>query len=101
MYILYSIIHFRAWCNEITGIISSEDIAKDVSGAELSLRKHQELKAEIDTRQKDINRFTLNGQRTIKDGHFLSSEVFINLIIYKCHIFNWSMFFRFKRKLIV
>lgn len=65
----------RAWCNEMTAMITSDELAKDVSSAEALLNRHKEHKAEIDTRQKDFSKFTQRGKALIADKHFLSSEV--------------------------
>ena len=65
----------RAWCNEMTARITSDELAKDVSGAESLISRHKENKAEIDARQKDFTRFTQTGHKLISDGHFLSEEV--------------------------
>ena len=65
----------RAWVNEMTAIITSDELAKDVSAAEALINRHKEHKAEIDTRQKDFNKFTQTGKALIAEKHFLSDEV--------------------------
>ena len=86
--------HFRAWCSEMMAIITSDDLAKDVTGAETMISRHKEHRAEIDTRLKDFTKFTQTGQALIAEGHFLSDEVHWNnchtwkplaLVTYNCH----------------
>ena len=55
--------------------ITSDELARDVSGAETTLNRHKENRTEIDARMKDFNRFTQKGQALIAQGHFLSGEV--------------------------
>ena len=64
-----------AWCNEMMALITADELAKDISGAEVLLAKHKEHKKEIDTRQKDFNRFNQTGQNLISQKHFLSEDV--------------------------
>ncbi len=56
-------------------LITSDELAKDVAGAEALINKHKEHRAEIDTRLKDFTRFTQTGQALIMEGHFLSDKV--------------------------
>ena len=56
-------------------LISAEDLAKDIAGAELSVSRFKELKAEIDSRQEPLNKFNQIGKGLIENGHFLSEEV--------------------------
>ena len=56
-------------------IITSDDLAQDVSGAEALITRHKEHKAEIDTKMDAFTRFTETGQALITQGHFLSDEV--------------------------
>lgn len=59
----------------MTARITSDDLAKDVSGAEALISRHKENKAEIDARQKDFTKFTQTGHKLISEGHFLSDEI--------------------------
>ena len=59
----------------MTGLITSEDFARDVPAAEAQIRKHKEHEREIDTRGKDFSKFKQKGQTLISEGHFLSNEV--------------------------
>lgn len=64
-----------AWINEMMSLISAEDLAKDIAGAELSVNRFKELKAEIDSRQEPLNKFNQIGKGLIENGHFLSEEI--------------------------
>jgi len=55
--------------------LTSDELAKDVAGAEALISRHKENKAEIDTRVKEITRFTQKGNTLIAEKNFLSSEV--------------------------
>ncbi|XP_014790246.2 spectrin alpha chain-like [Octopus bimaculoides] len=64
------------WINEILSLISAEDLAKDIAGAEASLNRFKEIKAEIDSRKEPMTKFNQIGQGLIENGHFLSEEVY-------------------------
>jgi len=55
--------------------ITADDLAKDVSGAEVLISRHKENKMEIDARFKDITRFTQKGKALIAKKNFMASEV--------------------------
>ena len=56
-------------------IIRSDELAKDVPGAEALVSRNKEHKSEIDAHQEAFTKFTLTGQALIANGHFLSEEV--------------------------
>ena len=68
-------------------LIHAEDLAKDTAGAELSVSRFKELKAEIDSRQEPLNKFNQIGKGLIENGHFLSEEVspFTSLFLLSFH----------------
>lgn len=74
-FVLIDVYFYSAWCNEMTAIITTDDLAKDVGGAEAQINLHKEHRKEIDTRAKDFSRFTQTGKNLISKGHFLSDEV--------------------------
>jgi hypothetical protein len=55
--------------------LTADELAKDVAGAEALIVRHKENKAEIDTRVKEITRFTQRGNALIAEKNFLASEV--------------------------
>lgn len=59
----------------MTAVITSHELARDVSSAEAMISHHKEYKAEIDTRTKDFQRFTQHGRTLIAEKHFLSNQV--------------------------
>ena len=56
-------------------IISTEEPAQSVSGAEALLVKHNEHKAEMDAREESMAQITKNGKKLIQQSHYASSEV--------------------------
>lgn len=64
-----------AWINEMMALITSDDLAKDVPGAETLLNRHKEHKAEIDTRLETFVRFQETGEAIINTGHFMADEI--------------------------
>ena len=56
-------------------LISAEEPAHNVSGAEALLAKHNEHKAEVDAREESIAQITKSGKKLIQQGHYASSEV--------------------------
>ena len=55
--------------------ITTDELAKDVAGAEALVNRHKENKAEIDARTKELNRFIQKGNSLIAAKNFLSAEV--------------------------
>ena len=66
---------FSSWCNAMHARITADELARDVSGAEALISRHKENKTEIDSRAKDITRFTQKGRALIADKNFMASEV--------------------------
>ncbi|KAL1471295.1 hypothetical protein MTO96_023750 [Rhipicephalus appendiculatus] len=64
-----------AWLNDITARITSDELARDVTGAEALLARHREHKAEMDARAESFSRFVANGEKIIASGHFMADEV--------------------------
>lgn len=64
-----------AWINEMMALMTSDELARDVPGAEGLINKHKEHKAEINTRTEAVVKFTESGRRLIADGHFMADEI--------------------------
>ncbi|XP_019643312.1 PREDICTED: spectrin alpha chain, non-erythrocytic 1-like [Branchiostoma belcheri] len=64
-----------SWCNEMRALISADELAKDVPGAEALLDKHQEHKGEIDAREDSFRTTAEAGQGLLEENHFASDEV--------------------------
>nr|CAD7395713.1 unnamed protein product [Timema poppensis] len=58
-----------------TAVVTSPELAQDVPGAEILLVRHEEYKAEIDTRGDTFSQFYHTGNALILQGHFLANEI--------------------------
>ena len=56
-------------------LVSSDELAKDISGAETLLERHQEHKTEIDARAPAFNLFDSFGRQLLARQHFASTEI--------------------------
>jgi len=63
------------WINEMKSIISADELAKDVAGAEALLERHQEHKGEIDAREDSFKLIMDSGNLLVEKQHFASAEV--------------------------
>ena len=59
----------------MSSIITDDEQPDDVTSAESFLTRHEEHKAEIDTRQKSVNEFYEAADTLIADGHSASADV--------------------------
>merc|ERR550534_2419576 len=57
------------------GLIDSDELAIDVTGAEALLERHQEHRTEIDARAATFQAFELFGQQLLQNNHYASIEV--------------------------
>ncbi|XP_017703669.1 PREDICTED: spectrin alpha chain, non-erythrocytic 1 [Rhinopithecus bieti] len=64
-----------SWINGIRGLVSSDELAKDVTGAEALLERHQEHRTEIDARAGTFQAFEQFGQQLLAHGHYASPEI--------------------------
>ncbi|XP_061836679.1 spectrin alpha chain, non-erythrocytic 1 isoform X1 [Nerophis lumbriciformis] len=64
-----------SWINGIRGLVSSEELAKDVTGAEALLERHQEHRTEIDARVGTFQAFEQFGQQLLAQGHYASPDI--------------------------
>ena len=65
----------RSWINHMSSVITDDEQPDDVTSAESFLTRHEEHKAEIDTRQKSVNEFYEAADSLISDGHSASADV--------------------------
>merc|ERR1719245_2226958 len=63
------------WVSSMKSLISQEELASDVTGAEALLERHQEHRTEIDARSGTFQAFELFGQQLLQADHFASDEV--------------------------
>lgn len=64
-----------SWMNDMKAIISADELAKDVAGAESLLERHQEHKGEIDARTDSFDSTTLAGNQLVEKKHYAAEEV--------------------------
>jgi len=64
-----------SWMTNIKGLIESDELAKDVTGAEALLDHHQDYKTEIDARAGVFHAFELFGRQLLDADHFGSVEI--------------------------
>ncbi|XP_077140490.1 spectrin alpha chain, non-erythrocytic 1 isoform X3 [Ranitomeya variabilis] len=64
-----------SWINGIRGLVSSDELGKDVTGAEALLERHQEHRTEIDARAGTFQAFEQFGQQLLARGHYASPEI--------------------------
>ncbi|UYV61076.1 SPTBN5 [Cordylochernes scorpioides] len=64
-----------AWINEMTAVITSDELAPDVSGSQTLLYRHKQRRAEIETRKEATAQFQATGEAIISGGHFMASEI--------------------------
>ncbi|EZA49654.1 hypothetical protein DMN91_005852 [Ooceraea biroi] len=64
-----------AWINSMMGLVASEELASDVTGAEALLERHQEHRMEIDARASTFQTFEMFGQQLLQSSHYASVEI--------------------------
>ncbi|XP_075227894.1 alpha spectrin isoform X2 [Lycorma delicatula] len=64
-----------SWINDMKAIISADELAKDVAGAEALLERHQEHKGEIDAREDSFRSTAEAGQVLLEREHYAAEEV--------------------------
>ena len=64
-----------SWINEIKNVITADDLAKNVSGAEALLERHAEHKSEIDAREDSFRATAESGEMLLESNHYASDEV--------------------------
>jgi len=64
-----------AWIQSMLGLVASDELASDVTGAEALLERHQEHRTEIDARAGTFQAFELFGHHLLQSNHYASPEV--------------------------
>lgn len=59
----------------MVAVLQTDELPRDVSGAEALLLSHLEHKAEIDARQTNFTAFEKQGQALVEAEHYASKEV--------------------------
>eukprot|EP00731_Ephydatia_muelleri_P023860 Em0016g131a len=64
-----------SWVSDMKALISADELAKDVAGAEALQQRHRERKGEIDAQEDNFKMTAQFGQGLISSGHYASEEV--------------------------
>lgn len=64
-----------SWINSMMTLVSSDELASDVTGAEALLERHQEHRTEIDARAGTFQTFEAFGQHLLASGHYASPQI--------------------------
>ncbi|XP_003743041.1 spectrin alpha chain [Galendromus occidentalis] len=64
-----------SWLNSMYSLVSSDELANDVTGAEALLERHLEHRTEIDARQGTFQAFEQFGQQLLRNGHYASPQI--------------------------
>merc|ERR1719211_183275 len=64
-----------SWVTSMKGLIASDELASDVTGAEALLERHQEHRTEIDARAGTFQAFELFGKQLLQANHYASDQV--------------------------
>ena len=72
-------LYFRdltSWVNDTRAVISQDELAKDVNGAEALLERHAEHKSEIDAREDSFRATAEAGQMLLDSGNYYFWKTF-------------------------
>ncbi|XP_060809257.1 spectrin beta chain, non-erythrocytic 5 isoform X2 [Amyelois transitella] len=64
-----------AWTNETLARVTAPELARDVAAAERLLARHRDIKTEIDSKDDAFKTLYADGEKLIRDGHFMSAEI--------------------------
>ncbi|XP_072162112.1 spectrin alpha chain [Bemisia tabaci] len=64
-----------SWIGSMMGLVSSDELASDITGAEALLERHGEHRTEIDARAGTFQAFEMFGQQLLQSGHYASVEI--------------------------
>ncbi|XP_075470432.1 spectrin beta chain, non-erythrocytic 5 isoform X1 [Ascaphus truei] len=63
------------WAKEMQALVVSEELANDVAGAELLIKRHEEYKREIDKQRVKYEELQRMGKALVDKGHFMFMEI--------------------------
>ena len=63
------------WGDQVLAEMNNEENIRDFAGADACLKRHNEIKAEIDTRDDSFETAANTGKMMIKNGHFAATDV--------------------------
>uniref|UniRef100_A0A8C6V9D6 Calponin-homology (CH) domain-containing protein n=1 Tax=Naja naja TaxID=35670 RepID=A0A8C6V9D6_NAJNA len=64
-----------AWARKMHSLIVSEEVANDLLGAELLIKRHKEYKLDIDKQWLKYEDLEQTGNNLVKEGHFMCMEI--------------------------
>jgi len=64
-----------SWIASMMSLVSSDELANDVTGAEALLERHQEHRTEIDARTGTFQAFDSFGEQLLQAGHYASPDI--------------------------
>ncbi|KAL0808290.1 hypothetical protein ABMA28_012785 [Loxostege sticticalis] len=64
-----------AWTNEMIARVTAAELSRDVPGAERLVARHRDMRVEIDAKDDDFKQHYEDGEKLIRDGHFMSAEI--------------------------
>ena len=63
------------WINSMMSLVSSDELATDVTGAEALLERHQEHRTEMDARAGTFQAFEMFGKQLLESQHYAGVEI--------------------------
>ncbi|VDP84941.1 unnamed protein product [Echinostoma caproni] len=69
----------QSWINTMDSLVASDELAKDVTGAEALLERHRDYRTEIDTRGPAFDNLEAFGKELLDHGHYAGEQVQENL----------------------
>ncbi|KAK6060073.1 spectrin repeat-containing domain protein, partial [Cooperia oncophora] len=63
------------WISAMNQLVSSRELANDVTGAEALLERHQEYRTEIDSRAATFHAFEQFGNQLLNNNHYASEDI--------------------------
>lgn len=71
----YTTRDLMGWINSVMSLVSSDELAVDVTGAEALLERHQEHRTEMDARAGTFQAFDMFGKQLLESQHYASVEI--------------------------
>ncbi|KAF5401772.1 Spectrin alpha chain non-erythrocytic [Paragonimus heterotremus] len=65
----------QSWITTMDGLVTSDELAKDVTSAEALLERHRDYRAEIDTRSPAFTNLEMFGKELLDHGHYAAPVV--------------------------
>uniref|UniRef100_A0A8C4RBP7 Spectrin beta chain, non-erythrocytic 2 n=1 Tax=Eptatretus burgeri TaxID=7764 RepID=A0A8C4RBP7_EPTBU len=72
---LWDTAEVEVWAREVEPLLASEDIGRDLTGAQRLLTRHEAFEDEMIGRHNRLHQVTAEGQRLVDDGHFGAPQI--------------------------